>query len=284
VEITFVLELTNNTSTDKYNVTTIANSGWIHDIADRKFVPKSSMTANGALVNFVTAQQQTTASTSSTETEFLSTIDACSERSCSRNSLPGLIYVIVPIETSLDNIGAGYIVQNYFNTSRTTHFDVKFHMIRDWIATKGFKLSHIESNENSADILVKTLVAPEHRGLAHHLPENFLPENSADILVKALAAPEHRGLAHHLSENFLPIKASSGSIGADCVMQNYASNSRIKHTDAEFHTDRDWITNENFELFHIENSEDSTDIIAKALTAPAQRGLAHHLSGGLLPL
>jgi len=129
-------------------------------------------------------------------------------------------------------------------------------MIRDWIATKGFKLSHIESNENSADILVKALAAPEHRGLAHHLPENFLP-----------------------------IKASSlGSIGADCVVQNYVSNSRIKHTDAEFHTDRDWITNENFELFHIESSEDSTDIIAKALTAPAQRGLAHHLSGGLLPL
>jgi hypothetical protein len=253
VEITFVLELTNNTSTDKHNVTTIANSGWIHDIADRKFVPKSSVIANGALVNFATAQQQTTTSTSSTETEFLSTIDACSESSCSRNSLPGLISVIVPIETSLDNIGAGYIVQNYFDNSGTTHFDVKFHMIRDWIATKGFELFHIESSKNSADILVKALAAPAHRGLAHHLPENFLP-----------------------------IKASLGSIGADCIVQNYVSNLKIKHTDAEFHTDRDWIAKEDFKLFHIESNENSVNIFAKALTAPAHHGLAHHLSGGLL--
>jgi hypothetical protein len=252
VEITFVLELTNNTSKDKYNVTTIANSGWIHDIADRKFVPKSSVTADGALVNFVTAQQ-TTASTSSTETEFLSTIDACSESSCSRNSLPGLITVIIPIETSLDNIGAGYIVQNYFSNSRTTHFDVKFHMIRDWIAKKGFELFHIESNENSADILVKALAAPEHRGLAHHLPENFLP-----------------------------IKASLDNIGAGCIVQNYVSNSRTKHTDVKFHTNRDWIAKEDFKLFHIGSNENSADILAKALTAPAHRGLAHHLSGGLL--
>jgi hypothetical protein len=243
VEITFVLELTNNTSKDKYNVTTIANSGWIHDIADRKFVPKSSVTADGALVNFVTAQQ-TTASTSSTETEFLSTIDACSESSCSRNSLPGLITVIIPIETSLDNIGAGYVVQNYFSNSRTTH------MIRDGIAKKSFELFHIET--------------------------------FTDTLVKALAAPEHRGLAHHLPGNFIPIKASLGSIGADCIVQNYVSNSRIKHTDAEFHTDRDWIAKEDFKLFHIESNENSVNILAKALTAPAHRGLAHHLSGGLL--
>ena len=167
VEIPFVLELTNNTSKDKYNVTTIANSDWTHDIADRKFVPKRCVIADGALVNFVTAQQ-TTASTSSTETEFLSTIDACSESSCSRNSLPGLITVIIPIETSLDNIGAGYVVQNYFSNSRTTH------MIRDGIAKKSFELFHIESNENSVNILAKALTAPAHRGLAHHLSGGLL--------------------------------------------------------------------------------------------------------------
>ena len=178
---------------------------------------------------------------------------ARSESSCSRSSLPGLISVIVPIETSLDNIGAGYIVQNYFNTSRTTHFDVKFHMIRDWIATKDLKLSHIESNENSADILVKALATPEHRGLAHHLPGNFLP-----------------------------IKASLDNIGAGCIVQNYVSDSRTKHTDVKFHTNQNWIAKEDLKLFHIGSNENSADILAKALTAPAHRGLVHRLSGGLL--
>jgi hypothetical protein len=255
--------------------------------------------ADGALVNFATAQQ-TTASTSSTETEFMSTIDACNESSYPRNSLPGLITVVIPIEASLDNIGAGYVVQNCFSNSRTTHIDVKSHMIRDGIAKKSFELFHIET--------------------------------FADILVKALAAPEHRGLAHHLPGNFLPIKASLGSIGAGCIVQNYVSNSRTKHTDVEFHThgsrldrqgglqavphreqrelcqhprqgtdstcsswtgssslwwsssdvkfhtNRGWITKGDFKSFHIKSIGNSANILAKAPTAPAHHGLAHSLS------
>jgi hypothetical protein len=84
--------------------------------------------------------------------------------------LPELITVAIPIKASLDNIGAGYIVQNYVSNSRTKHIDVKYHMIRGWIAKKDSELFHIESNENSADILAKALAAPAHRGLAHRLP------------------------------------------------------------------------------------------------------------------
>jgi len=51
----------------------------------------------------------------------------------------------------------------------------------------------------------------------------------------------------------------------------------------KFYTNQDWIAKKDFKLFHIESIENSADILAKALTAPAHRGLAHHLSGGLLP-
>jgi hypothetical protein len=251
VEIPFVLELTNNTSKDKYNVTIIANSDWAHDIADRKSVTKRCVIADGVLVNFITAQQATV-STSSTETEFMSTIDACREGLYFRNLLPGLITVVIPIKTSLDNIGAGYIVQNYVSNSKTKHIDVKFHMIRDWIAKKDFELFHIESNENSADIIAKVLAAPAHRGLVHRLPGDFLP-----------------------------IKASLDNIGAGYIVQNYVSNSRTKHIDVKFHMIRDWIAKKDFELFHIESNENSADILAKVLAAPAHRGLVHRLSGGL---
>jgi hypothetical protein len=125
-------------------------------------------------------------------------------------------------------------------------------MIRDWIAKKDFELFHIESNENSADILAKALAAPAHRGLAHRLPGNFLP-----------------------------IKASLDNIGAGYIVQNYVSNSRTKHIDVKFHMIRDWIVKKDFELFHIESNENSADILAKALAAPAHRGLARRLSGGL---
>jgi uncharacterized protein YqjF (DUF2071 family) len=108
-------------------------------------------------------------STSSTEAEYISASDACREGLYFRNLLTELITVVLPIRASLDNIGAGCIAQNYVNNSRTKHIDVKYHMVRDWIAKKIFELFYIESNKNLADIFTKALAAPAHRGLAHRL-------------------------------------------------------------------------------------------------------------------
>jgi hypothetical protein len=168
VEIPFVLKLTNNTSKDKCNVTIIADSDWAHDIVDRKSFSGSCVIVDGALINFITAKQPTV-STSSTEAEYISASDACREGLYFRNLLTELITVVLPIRASLDNIGAGCIAQNYVNNSRTKHIDVKYHMVRDWIAKKIFELFYIESNKNLADIFTKALAAPAHRGLAHRL-------------------------------------------------------------------------------------------------------------------
>jgi hypothetical protein len=44
---------------------------------------------------------------------------------------------------------------------------------------------------------------------------------------------------------------------------------------------RDWMAKKDIvELFHIESNKNSTDILTKALAAPAHRGLAHRLPGG----
>jgi hypothetical protein len=96
VEIPFVLKLT-NTSKDKCNVTIIADSDWAHDIADRKSFSGSCVIVDGALINFITAQQPTV-STSSTEAEYISTSDACRKGLYFRNLLPELITVALPIK------------------------------------------------------------------------------------------------------------------------------------------------------------------------------------------
>eukprot|EP00959_Pyramimonas_sp_CCMP1952_P027718 581618-Pyramimonas_sp.AAC.1 len=33
-----------------------------------------------------------------------------------------------------DNIGAGFIAQNDMNNSKTKHIDIRYHLVRDWIA------------------------------------------------------------------------------------------------------------------------------------------------------
>jgi hypothetical protein len=123
---------------------------------------------DGALINFITAKQPTV-STSSTEAECISASDACREGLYFRNLLTELITVVLPIKASVDNIGAGCTAQYYVNNSRTNHIDVKYHMVRDWIAKKIFELFYIENNKNLAEIFTKALSGPAHHGLAHRL-------------------------------------------------------------------------------------------------------------------
>ncbi len=126
------------------------------------------MIIDGALINWITSKQPTV-STSSTEAEYISGSDACREGLYFRNLLNELITVILPIGAHLDNIGAGCIAQNSVNNGRTKHIDIKYHMIRDWIAKKVFELFYVESNKNLADIFTKALAAPAHQGLARRL-------------------------------------------------------------------------------------------------------------------
>jgi hypothetical protein len=213
-------------------VTIIADSDWAHDIADRKSFSGSCVIVDGALINFITAQQPTV-STSSTEAEYISTFDACREGLYFRNLIPELITVALPIKASLDNIGAGYIVQNHVNnSSRTKHIDVKYHMVRDWIVKKVFELFHIESNKNLADIFTKARAGStctSRTGSSSSwwtftplVIELFLIEstkNLADIFTKALAAPAHRGLAHRLLAwwTFTPLVISQGCVRGICT-------------------------------------------------------------------
>ena len=135
---------------------------------DRKSFSGHCVIIDGALINFITAKQPTV-STSSTEAEYISASDACREGLYFRNLLTELITVILPIEASLDNIGAGCITQNYVNNSRIKHIDVKSHMIRDWMSKKIFELFYIENNKNLDNTFTKELVAPVRRGLAQCL-------------------------------------------------------------------------------------------------------------------
>jgi hypothetical protein len=123
---------------------------------------------DGALINWITSKQPTV-STSSTEAEYISGSDACREGLYFRNLVNELITVILPIGAHLDNIGAGCIAQNSVNNGRTKHIDIKYHMIRDWIAKKVFELFYVESNKNLADIFTKALAVPAHQGLARRL-------------------------------------------------------------------------------------------------------------------
>ncbi len=168
IKTPFVLKVNDNSPKDKAKVTIITDSDWAHDIVDRKSFSGCCVVIDGALINFITSKQPTV-STSSTEAEYISASDGCREGLYFNNLLSELLTVILPMVALVDNIGAGCIAQNVVNNSRTKHIDVKYHMIRDWIAKKVIDLTWVASNQNLADIFTKALAVPAHQALAHRL-------------------------------------------------------------------------------------------------------------------
>ena len=150
------------------NLTIETDSDWASDITDRKSFSGSCVFYNGALLNFLTSKQATV-STSSTEAEYIAASEAVKEGLYFVNLINELTTVNLPVKTYIDNIGAGFIAQNDVNNARTKHIDVRYHLIRDWVAKGTVELFSIGTKDNRADLFTKALPAPLHREHARAL-------------------------------------------------------------------------------------------------------------------
>ena len=154
----------NSTTTKDLVINVEADSDWAGDRTDRKSQTGVLVTLNGGVLNYFSSKQATV-SLSSTEAEYIAAAEACKEGLYFRNLINELKPVQLPIHLHVDNLGAGFIAQNSVNNNRTKHIDIKWHMIRDWIAKKVFELFYIKSCDNRADLLTKALAGPAHSAL-----------------------------------------------------------------------------------------------------------------------
>ena len=130
---------------------------------------------NGSLFNFLVSKQATV-STSSTEAEYIALSEAVKEGLYFVNLINEIIPVKTPVETAyIDNIGAGFIAQNDVNNSKTKHIDIRYHLVRDWIAKGTIELYHVDSKDNRADIFTKALPGPLHQDLSRRLLDGLPP-------------------------------------------------------------------------------------------------------------
>ena len=154
----------NSTTTKDLVINVEADSDWAGDRTDRKSQTGVLVTLNGGVLNYFSSKQATV-SLSSTEAEYIAAAEACKEGLYFRNLINELKPVQLPIHLHVDNLGAGFIAQNSVNNNRTKHIDIKWHMIRDWIAKKVFELFYIKSCDNRADLLTKALAGPANSAL-----------------------------------------------------------------------------------------------------------------------
>ena len=177
IDDTLTLRIHDKT-TSHCNLSIETDSDWASDHTDRKSFSGSCVFYNGSLLNFLVSKQ-TTVSTSSTEAEYIALSEAVKEGLYFVNLINEIIPVMTPVKTYIDNIGAGFIAHNDVNNSKTKHIDIRYHLVRDWIAKGTNRIVSRglqgQSLYNRADIFTKALPGPLHQDLSRRLLDGLYP-------------------------------------------------------------------------------------------------------------
>ena len=123
----------------------------------------------------------TRCSLSSTEAEYCAASELVKEVTYVMQILEHMhIYIELPVDIYMDNIGAIYMARNNKGGTGTRHVNIRYNYCRE-VHGKLIRLIFVKSSENEADILTKNPTKAEHERhsakLIGMVPENFHPKN-----------------------------------------------------------------------------------------------------------
>ena len=146
------------------NETTVvgyADADWASDKDTRRSVTAYLFKLGGAAVSWASKLQPTVA-LSSTEAEYMSACAAVQEAIYLRLLLASLGYVQDgPTVIYEDNQGCIGMSQNPILHKSTKHIDIRFHFVRERVASEEVKLIYIKTQNQLADLLTKPLPKPQ---------------------------------------------------------------------------------------------------------------------------
>ncbi|PKU68154.1 putative mitochondrial protein [Dendrobium catenatum] len=134
-----------------------ADADWAADSSDRRSVTGFCTFLGNTIISW-SAKKQITVAKSSTEAEYRSISSATSEVIWLRRLLAELcITQIGPTPLYCDNTSAIALANNTVFHARTKHVEIDYHFISNHIKAGDLNISHISSDEQTADILTKSL-------------------------------------------------------------------------------------------------------------------------------
>jgi hypothetical protein len=134
------------------------------------------------------SKRQTTVSRSSAEAEYRAVANAIAKCCWLRNLLQEL-HVIIDKATVIycDNISAVYLSENPVHHRRTKHVELDIHFVREKVALGQFKVLHIPTRQQIADIMTKGLPTP------------LFNEFRNSLCIRSSDASTEGGVSAHLS-------------------------------------------------------------------------------------
>ena len=114
---------------------------------------------------------QSTVALSTVEAEYMALAAACQELLFLRQQLDSFGFTFQrPLRIFEDNKGCIALATNAVTTNRTKHIDIKYHFVRQCVATQKVKLVWVESVHMLADILTKfSIPTVQHSSLSFRI-------------------------------------------------------------------------------------------------------------------
>ena len=136
-----------------------SDADWAGDRSDRKSTSGYCFMLNNTIISWRSVKQSCVA-LSTAEAEYVSLAGTSQEAEFLNKLMLDLkVSSNSPITLFEDNQSAIYISKNAKNHPRSKHIDIKFHYIRDLIATNKVKLIYCPTENMLADIFTKPLPA-----------------------------------------------------------------------------------------------------------------------------
>ncbi|UYV64518.1 hypothetical protein LAZ67_3001075 [Cordylochernes scorpioides] len=141
-----------------------SDASWASDVVDRKGVSGHLIILAGAPIIWRSTKQTVTA-LSTMESEYIALSSAVKDITWVRNLMEQLkMSSLICGETKVfcDNQAAISHAKNYIDKSKTRHFAIKYHFVREKISEEAIELFYTPSAENPADFLTKPLARSQH--------------------------------------------------------------------------------------------------------------------------
>ena len=106
---------------------------------------------------------QSTVAISTAEAEYMAAAKATKEALWLIGLVRELSILQVGVPLYCDSQSAIYLAKNQVYHARTKHIDVRFHKIRELVATGELLLEKIHTSENAADMLTKPITADKFK-------------------------------------------------------------------------------------------------------------------------
>jgi hypothetical protein len=178
-------------SSNDIHVNAYCDSDYANSKEDRKSTTGYCVFINGNLISWATRKQPTVAQ-SSCEAELLALSDVVKEVEWVIMLLTELRQnVVTPATINIDNQSTIKISENDACHERTKHIDIRHFYVRDEIKNKKIKLKWVESSNQLADILTKSLSAGPFERLRDKLLTKVEDDTSNKITTTTTTTTHH---------------------------------------------------------------------------------------------